>query len=208
MEATKLMATLEDGFGILRMRVVDFMTRNVVTVTPDTPILVAARLMLEGKISGLPVVDAAGCVIGIVTEHDLLRDGGPKADTDKADTNKTGTKRPHWLQLIIERTGLNHEAARFHARTVGDVMTRDPVTVTEATPLEEAGRLIAERGFKRLPVVRGRALVGIVARADLVRALAQAIRSAAASAERSAISNARLSELERQSLLFRTRPPR
>jgi len=198
MEATKLMATLEDGFGILRMRVVDFMTRNVVTVTPDTPVLVAARQMLERKISGLAVVDGAGGVIGIVTEHDLLRDGGPKGEA----------KRPHWLQLIIERTGLNHEAARFHARTVGDVMTRDPVTVTEATPLEEAGRLITEHGFKRLPVVRGRELVGIVARADLVRALTQAIHSAAASAEHSAISNARLIELERQSLLFRTRPPR
>ena len=98
------------------MRVADFMTREVVTVRPDTPVLIAARQMLERKISGLPVVDDAGCVVGIVTEHDLLRDGEPEG----------GTKRPHWLRLIIERTGLADEAGRFHVRTVGDVMTRIP----------------------------------------------------------------------------------
>jgi CBS domain-containing protein len=176
------------------MRVADFMTRKVVAVTPETAALNAARLMLERKISGLAVVDNAGCLVGIVSEHDLLRNGGTEG----------GNTRPHWLQLIIERTGLNHEASRFHVRTVGDVMTRNPVTVTETTPLEEAGRLITERGFKRLPVVRGKELVGIIARADLVRALTQAIRKAA---ERDAIYNERLIELERQSWLHRTRAP-
>jgi CBS domain-containing protein len=136
--------------------------------------------------------------VGIVTEHDLLRHDGPVP----------GTKRPHWLQVIIERTGLADEAARFHARTVGDVMTRNPVTVTEATPLDEAAHLILERGFKRLPVVRGRELVGVIARADLVRALTHAIRKAAETAERNASANARLIELERQALLHRTRSPR
>lgn len=180
------------------MMVADFMTRKVVTVTPDTPALMAARLMLEGQISGLPVVDGAGRVVGIVTEHDLLRHDEPDGKT----------KRPHWLQLIIQRTGLGEEAARFHAQSVGDVMTRDPVTVAEATPLEEASRLITEHGFKRLPVVRGGELVGIIARADLVRALAQAIGKAAESAERIAAYNARLAELQRQSLIYRTRPLR
>ena len=177
------------------MRVSDFMTREVVTVRPDTPVLIAARQMLERKISGLPVVDAAGCVVGIVSEHDLLR----HRETEG------GTKRPHWLQLIIERSGLADEAGRFSVRTVGDVMTSNPVTVTEATPLEEASRLIEEHGFKRLPVVRGRELVGIIARADLVQALTQAIRRAAEAAERDASFKARLIELERQALLHRTR---
>ena len=181
----------------LRMRVSDFMTREVVTVRPDTPVLVAARLMLERKISGLPVVDDAGCVVGIVTEHDLLR----HRETE-------GTKRPHWLQLIIERSGLADVAGRFHVQTVGDVMTRNPVTVTEATPLEETSRVIEEHGFKRLPVIRGRELVGIIARADLVQALTQAIRKAAEAAERDACFKARLTELERQALLHRTRSQR
>jgi CBS domain-containing protein len=180
------------------MRVADFMTRKVVTARPDTSVLVAAQRMLERKISGMPVVDDAGFIVGIVTEHDLLR----RAET------KGEASRPHWLQLITERTGLADEAARFQMRTVGDVMTSNPMTVSEATPLEEAGRLIEEHGFKRLPVVRGRELVGIIARADLVQALTRAIRKAAEAAERDASFEARLIELERQALLHRTRSQR
>ena len=60
------------------MKIADFMTRNVVTVMASTPVSIAAQLMLEQKISGLPVIDDAGCVVGIVTEHDLLRDGDPE----------------------------------------------------------------------------------------------------------------------------------
>ena len=77
--------------------------------------------------------------------------------------------------------------------------------MTEATPLEEASRLIEEHGFKRLPVVRGRELVGIIARADLVQALTQAIRNTAEAAELDTAFKARLTELERQALLHRTR---
>jgi CBS-domain-containing membrane protein len=177
------------------MKVANFMTRKVVTVSPETPVLAAAKLMLERKISGLPVIDDAGCVVGIVTEHDLLRQGEPQG-------------KARWLRLIVERTDLANEAAGLHARTVGDVMTRDPVTVTEGTPLEEAGRLITERGFKRLPVVRGRELVGIIARADLVHALTNAIRRVEEAAARDESANARLLELERQALLHRARSPR
>jgi CBS domain-containing protein len=180
------------------MRVADFMTREVVTVRPDTPVLIAARQMLEGKISGLPLVDDAGRVVGIVTEHDLLRRGDPEG----------GKKRPHWLQLIVERSGLADEAGRFHARKVADVMTCNPLTATEATPLEKACRLIEEHGFKRLPVVRGQELVGIIARADLVQALTRAIRKATEAAERDASLKSRLVELERQELLHRARSPR
>jgi len=180
------------------MKVGNFMTREVATVKADTPVLTAARLMLDRKISGLPVVNDAGCVVGIVTEHDLLRHGAPNGKTEQ----------PRWLRLIVEPTDLAGEAAGLRARTVGDVMTRDPVTVMEATPLEEAGRLITERGFKRLPVVRGKELVGIIARADLVHALTKAIRRAEAAAARDVSANARLLELERQALLHRARSPR
>jgi CBS domain-containing protein len=150
------------------MLVKDFMTRRVVTVMPDNSTLDAARLMLQHKISGLPVVDAEGCLIGIVSEHDLLRRG----------KNEIQAERPHWLQLMIARTSLGVNAANFHVRKVSDVMTSDPVTVVETTPLEEAGHLIEEHGFKRLPVVRDSRLVGIIARADFVRALAHAIGKA------------------------------
>jgi len=172
------------------MKVCDFMTRRVVTVPPDTSILSAAQLMLEHKISGLPVIDDQGRVVGIVSEHDLLRRHG------------NGMKRPHWLQLMIGDAELAGEPAGFHDRKVSEVMTRDPVTVTPASPIGEACRLIEDRGIKRLPVVQDGMLVGIIARADLMRALTSAVRIAA---NADAGVKARLAELERQFWLNRAR---
>ena len=177
------------------MKVKDFMTHEVLTVTPETTILDAARLMLDHKISGLPVVTDQGRVVGIISEHDLLRDG------------KSGvqTERSHWLCLMIEPVNLADEATRFQERKVGDAMTPDPVTITEMAPLEEAGRLIAEKDIKRLPVVRDDKLVGIIARADIVRAIILAARKITDAENRDEMADARLLELERQSLLRRAR---
>jgi len=109
------------------MKVEDLMTRQVVTVTPETSIWAAARLMLDHKISGLPVVTNEGRVVGIISEHDLLR--GRKSDVQ--------TARAHWLRLMIEQANLTDESARFQERKVGEAMTSDPVTITETAPLEE-----------------------------------------------------------------------
>lgn len=174
------------------------MTRRVMAVTPDTPILAAARLMLEHKISGLPVVDAAGRVVGILSEHDLLRRRG---DGECAQGSR-------WLELMIEPVGLAEESAEFHGRKVGEVMTRNPVTVNAASPLKEACRLIEDRGIKRLPVVQDGELVGIIARADLVRALAQSIERAVPAPTPDVSVNKRLAELERQMWRSRARSPR
>jgi CBS domain-containing protein len=181
--------------GRLSMKVKNFMTRQVVTVTPETPILDAARLMLDHKISGLPVVNDGGRVVGIISEHDLLRGG--KGDV--------GTNRPHWLRLMIEQANLADESTRFHERKVGEVMTPDPVTIAEKASLEEAGRLIEENDIKRLPVVRDNQLVGIIARADIVRAIILATRKITDAAKHNEMIDARLLELERQSLLHRAR---
>jgi len=116
------------------MKVKDFMTRQVVTVTPETSILDAARLMLDHKISGLPVVTDEGHVVGIISEHDLLRGGNSDVQTE----------RSHWLRLMIERVNLTDESTRFQERMVCEVMTPDRVTITETAPLEEAGRLIGK----------------------------------------------------------------
>ena len=177
------------------MKVKDFMTHEVVTVTPETSILDAARLMLDHKISGLPVVNDDSRVVGIISEHDLLRGG------------KSGiqTGRSHWLRLMIERVNLTDEAARFQERKVCEAMTPDPVTITETAPLEEAGRLIAENDIKRLPVVLDNKLVGIIARADIVRAIILAARKITDATKRDEMKDARLLELERQSLLRRAR---
>ena len=176
------------------MKVKDFMTSQVVTVTPETSILDAARLMLDHKIGGLPVVNDGGRVVGIISEHDLLRDN-------------VQTKRTHWLRLMIDCVNLADESGRLHERKVSDVMTPDPVTITETASLEEAGRLIEENDIKRLPVVRDNKLVGIIARADMVRAIIRAAGKIKDAAKRDEIANARLLELERQSFLHRARSP-
>src|SRR5262249_21114977 len=158
---------------ITPMKVGDFMSTPVVTVQPDSPIMDAAQLMLKHHFSGLPVVDDSGRVVGIVTEHDLLRR-----------TDRLGSQQPYWLQLMIERAAVAKESLRFDEAKVKEVMTSDPLVVMEDTPIEDVCRMMQQRGIKRLPVVQDGRLVGIVSRADLVRALASAIHQLTQANER------------------------
>jgi CBS domain-containing protein len=180
------------------MIVGDFMTRQVVTVVPDASILEAAKLMLEHKISGLPVVDHEQHVVGIVSEHDLLR----------RRRNGDGTEGPRWLQLVIEKDGLPAESAEFHERKVREVMTQNVVSVAASSSLGEACRLLDDLGVKRLPVIQDGKLVGVIARADLVRALAQGIESATAPTAPDVSVDERVCELERQIWRSRARVSR
>jgi len=180
------------------MIVRDFMTPRVIAIGPDASLADAAKLMLENKVSGLPVIDATRQVVGIVSEHDLLR----RQEDDK------GKPGSHWLQLMIERAGLVEESARFHDRRVKDVMTPSPITVAPTSSLGEACRIIEGRGIKRLPVVENGELVGIIARADLVRGLAEIAGSVAVkTAQDDSVTN-HLRELERQILGSRARGPK
>jgi CBS domain-containing protein len=145
-----------------RMDAADILTKDVITVTPETSIRDAIRLMLEHHVSGLPVVTAANELVGIVTEGDFLR---------RAETG-TELERPAWLQFLLGDAQIADEYARAHGRDVADVMTRDVVTADEQTPVRELVRMMEARRIKRLPVLRGNALVGIVSRADLLHALA------------------------------------
>jgi len=142
------------------------MTRQVVSVGPDASILDAARLMFQNNISGLPVVDANGSLVGIVSEGDFLR------------RTEIGTerKRSRWLEVFTRSGQVADEYARSHGRRIEDIMTPDPATVTEDTPLDEAVELMERRRIKRLPVVRGRQVVGMLSRADLMHALASLVR--------------------------------
>jgi CBS domain-containing protein len=106
---------------------------------------------------------------------------------------------------MIEQANLVDETAWFQERKVCEAMTPDPVTITETAPLEEAGRLIGENDIKRLPVVRDHKLVGVIARADIVRAIVHAARKITDAAKRGEMMDARLLELERQSLVHRAR---
>jgi CBS domain-containing protein len=168
------------------VRVEDFMTHRVATVTPDTSILAAAKLMLENHISGLPVVDASAHVVGIVSESDLLRDDGKGVDSSP------------WLQLMVGPDGMASEPAQLSARKVGDVMTRRPVTVAPSASIAQACRLLEQHGIKRLPVVQDDRLVGIIARADLVRAFAQSAEKSGPAPIPDVSIDSRLAELERQ----------
>jgi len=143
----------------------DVMTRNVASIGRDAPIGDAIRLMLNHRISGLPVVDGSGKVVGMLTEGDLLR----RAET------QTERQRPRWLELLLGPGRLADEYVRTHGRKVGEIMTEDLVSVAEDTPLAEIVQLMERRRIKRLPVLRGDALVGIVTRADLMRALGQLV---------------------------------
>ena len=143
------------------MNATDLMTRSVVSIRPDASILDAARLMLYHKISGLPMVEAGGTtLVGIVTEGDFLR----RAEIGAA------RRRPPWIEFFTAPGRLAEEYVHASGRKVHEVMSTELCTVTEETALPEIARLMEDRGIKRVPVVQGRELVGIVSRADLLRA--------------------------------------
>ncbi len=126
------------------MKASDVMTQRVVSVGPDTSIVSAARLMLGSRVSGLPVIDECGNLVGIVTEGDFLR---------RAETG-TERKRPHWLEFVVGPGRLAADYVQSHGRKVAEGMTRDPVTITEETPVDQVVRLMEKRRVKRLPVMR------------------------------------------------------
>jgi CBS domain-containing protein len=173
------------------MKVRDVMTREVISVPADASVLQAGELMVRHDISGLPVLAADGRLVGIVTERDFLRPGRPCGDL-----------RPRALQVIA---GQSAPPERYPARKVAEVMTPSPITVGEETPLEEVVRVMDSQSIKRLPVLRDGRLVGIVARGDLLRALVQSLRRVSEAVKEQEAARARLTELERQSWLQRTR---
>jgi CBS domain-containing protein len=176
------------------MRVRDVMTSPVVSVGPDTSLLEAGELMIRHDISGLPVLDKEARLVGLITERDFLRPTGSGPDY----------KRPRWFQVLVGQA--KDEFSRQADRKVADVMTADPITITEETPLEEVVGLMDQHCIHRLPVVRGTKVVGIVSRADLLRALVQSLCKSSAMSKRDENLRARMTEIERESWLHRTRP--
>ena len=135
------------------MLVHEVMTRQPITVTPNTTIKDALRLLDQHSITSMPVVDKGGAIVGVVSEADLIRDVLPP------------DSRAHMLPAAQEWHG--------HARLVEDVMTRHPVTVRGDLDLAEAIELITSTSVKSVPVVDGAHVVGILSRRDVVHALAR-----------------------------------
>lgn len=143
------------------MRAKDIMTTGVITVTPETTIDAIAGLLLDRRISAVPVVDPDGTLVGIVSEGDLIR------------RVETGTEpRPSWwLELLRTTEDRALDYVRSHGRHAAEIMSTSLITVTEETELREIARLLEDNRIKRVPVVRDGRLVGIVSRADLLRGL-------------------------------------
>jgi len=139
------------------MKVRDIMTTDPVKVTADTRLREAARLMVRHRVSGLPVVDDAGKLIGILSEGDFIR-------------REAGRDRPHGVSLLDAVFG-EGELQPVGAECVAEIMTRSVVTITPEATVGEAARVMGRRNVKRLPVVdlEGE-LIGIVSRSDIVGA--------------------------------------
>lgn len=167
----------------------DVMSGDVVTIRDDAPVLQVVRLMLARGISGLPVVDPNGVVVGIVSEGDLLRRA------------ELGTQKHlgSWKQFFTGTATLAEDYVRTHGTLARDVMTRNVVCVQRGTPLAEIADLMEEHHIKRVPVLDGDKLVGIVSRSNLLRAFASMVPAATpVQADDAAIREALLAELARQ----------
>jgi len=136
------------------------MTSPVVTVRLIAPLKEVAQLLVDNKISGLPVIDVDGTVLGVVSEADfLVKEGGPDAVRHRPLARFIGESRTSRSQL-----------EKLHATRAADAMTAPAITIESSRPISEAARIMTDHGINRLPVVDADRLVGIVTRADLVRA--------------------------------------
>ncbi|ENN85269.1 hypothetical protein RHSP_54433 [Rhizobium freirei PRF 81] len=144
------------------MLIQDIMTPAPVTVKMSAPIAEAAKLLLDKHLSGLPVVDGKGVVVGIISEGDFLRRG----------ELKTERQRSALLEFFVSPGRLAQEYAHANGRLVEEVMTSPVKTISPFSSISEAVDVMERESIKRLPVVDGGKLVGIVTRSDLLRALA------------------------------------
>ena len=147
------------------MKAGDIMTRSVITIDADSTVAEAAKRMLEHRISGMPVVDGQGRVIGVISEGDLLR----RAETG---TETQGKGRGSWwLGLVASASSQADAFTKQHGRTVRDAMSGSVISVDEDAPLNEVVELMESRRIKRVPVTRDRQVVGIISRANVMRVL-------------------------------------
>jgi CBS-domain-containing membrane protein len=171
------------------MQAKDVMTRDVISVAPDATVLLAARLMLQYHISGLPVIDSSGKLVGVLSEGDFLR----RQET------QTQRRRSRWLEFLMGPGRTAGEYIHSHGSKVSEVMTEDVRTVGEDTPLEDIVELMERHRIKRVPVLRGKDVVGIVTRSNLMHAMVSLVRKAPPTAmDDAAIREQLLAEMKRE----------
>lgn len=168
------------------MHAADIMTRTVITATPKTEVREIVDLMMQNRISAVPVVDDAGRVIGMVSEGDLMR--RVENDTDRRDS--------WWLSALFSARNDVDAYVKSRGRRAEDIMTRNPITISEDTPLYKIAQTLEKKHIKRVPVVTGGKLVGIVSRSNLLQGFSTMQKDAAAAADDKTIRNAIVKEME------------
>ncbi|MBP0593451.1 CBS domain-containing protein [Paraburkholderia sp. LEh10] len=146
------------------MRALDVMTTPVISVKPEMTVAEAAKVLVDHRISGVPVIDEKGSLVGMLSEGDLICRG------------EIGTQKRHrswWLELFSSARDAK-DYIKSHGNRVAEVMTTDVISVDEATSLREVANILEKRRIKRVPVMRAHQVVGLVSRANLVQALASA----------------------------------
>jgi CBS domain-containing protein len=152
----------------LAMKAEDVMTREVISIDPDATVLQAARLMLQHHISGLPVIDKRGNLVGVLSEGDFLR----RRET------KTERRRSRWLEFLMGPGRIAAEYSHSHGSKVSEVMTAPVHFVDEVTTIEDIVELMERYRIKRVPIVCGGQVVGIVTRSNLMHAMVSLARTA------------------------------
>ena len=147
------------------MNAADIMTRHVETTRPEVKIPELIQIMVDKNLTGMPVVNEKGQLVGVVTEGDLFRRAN------------TGSEPHHsrWIEFLMDSSRLTDEYVRSQTRQVEDIMTRDVIAVSAATSLIEVAELMQRRNIKHVPVVSDGTCIGIITRADLVRALSRVL---------------------------------
>lgn len=143
------------------MIVSEVMNHNAITVRPDTSLIDAVRIMLANRVSGLPVLDETGRLVGMITEGDLLR---------RQEIGTNGSPAG-WLKSLFQPSSVAADYVATHSRHVGAVMTNEPIYVTPDTKLTDAVNIMLSKHFKRLPVLKNGTVVGTLSRSDLLKQL-------------------------------------
>jgi CBS domain-containing protein len=169
------------------MLVRDVMTYGVIGVSEDTSLTEAVETLLRSRVSAVFVFDAEHTLAGVLSEGDLLRRG--ELGTEK--------ERPRWLDFLLTGGRLAEDYARDHGRRAREIMTKDVATIAEDAELTQAVDLMLRRRVKRLPVVRGDAVVGVISRSDLLKGLLAALPKPGAQRSDAEIKTAIQAELDK-----------
>lgn len=149
----------------------EIMSRHVVSIVPEATLAEFADVLVKNSISGVPVITAKGKLVGMITEGDCLH---------RSEIGTEGRKRSFWRSLLVDPETRAKAYIRAHGRKVSDVMTGEPITAGEDTDVSEIIHLMERHQVKRIPIVKGNAVIGIVSRANIVQAMASLLHGAAA----------------------------